>query len=71
MPLTRQRVLTDLAQAAELEEVDPQDELFDLGVDSVRLMSMVQAWSQHREVTFRQVAACRTVAEVIDLLDAT
>lgn len=45
-PLTADTVLGDLASAVGLEagDVDPDDTLFDLGIDSVRLMGLLERW---------------------------
>lgn len=47
-PLTFERMRADIARAIheEPENVGPHDNLLDLGLDSMRAMSLVLAWSE-------------------------
>lgn len=65
--LTAGDVLADLAAAARLptHEIDGQDTLFDLGIDSVRLMSLVERWRRAgADIEFSELAENPTVAGV-------
>jgi len=71
-PLTTGSVLRDLATAAGLEvgDVDRDEPLDGLGVDSIRLMSLVDRWrTAGTDVSFPQIASARTVDDVLRLLD--
>ncbi|WP_127842795.1 isochorismatase family protein [Actinomyces wuliandei] len=66
--------------AAQLEEttstpadsITPDSELPSIGVDSVRLMMLTEAWSTLEvEVDFTDMVQCRTVADLADLLETT
>lgn len=45
-PLTRQRVLAEIADLLEtdVDELDAQENLVDAGLDSIRIMSLVERW---------------------------
>ena len=47
-PLTLEKMRADIAQAVDLEPSDlgDHDNIYDLGLDSMRLMSLVLAWSE-------------------------
>ncbi|GAA1514668.1 phosphopantetheine-binding protein [Nocardioides humi] len=65
--LTADGVLADLAAAARLEihEIDGEDTLFDLGIDSVRLMALVERWrGAGADIEFSELAENPTVAGV-------
>lgn len=67
----RASVLHDLATAAGLDpdEIEPDEDLLGLGVDSVRLMRLVERWREAgQDVTFADVAACATVDEALHLV---
>lgn len=69
----RESVLQDLATAAGLDadEIEPDEDLLGLGVDSVRLMRLVERWrAAGKDVTFADVAACATVDEALRLVAA-
>jgi len=71
--LTEDAVLADLASTAGLDvaEIDRDEELDGLGVDSLRLMALVDRWrSAGADVSFPQIAAARTVADALDVLVA-
>ncbi|GAB3458179.1 phosphopantetheine-binding protein [Kineococcus endophyticus] len=73
-PLTVETVLSDLAAAAGLprEEVLREDPLDDLGVDSIRLMALVDRWrSAGADVSFPHLAAARTVEDALAVLALT
>ncbi|MEZ0493457.1 phosphopantetheine-binding protein [Kineococcus sp. TBRC 1896] len=73
-PLTVEAVLSDLASAAGLprEEVAREDPLDDLGVDSIRLMALVDRWRRAgADVSFPRIAAARTVEDVLIVLVPT
>lgn len=58
----------DLAEAAGLavSDVEPDEDLFGLGIDSVRLMSLVEVWRDRgADVAFEDIAACPTVADAV------
>ncbi|AYD90392.1 isochorismatase family protein [Actinomyces lilanjuaniae] len=66
--------------AAQLEEttstpadgITPDSELPSIGVDSVRMMMLTEAWSTlEAEVDFTDMVQCRTVADLADLLETT
>lgn len=66
-------VLVDLATAARLrpDEIDGEDTIFDLGIDSVRLMALVERWrEQGADVDFADLARNPTVIETQALLAA-
>jgi len=48
MTLTLDRLRTDVAEVLDMapEEIAPQDNLFDLGLDSMRLMALVMRWQE-------------------------
>lgn len=64
-------VLGDLAVASDLprEEIATDEDLLGLGIDSVRLMHLVEAWrAAGADVDFADVAACVSVGDALDLL---
>ncbi|MGO2660145.1 phosphopantetheine-binding protein [Mycetocola reblochoni] len=64
-------VLEQLRLASGLDSVDPAEELFDLGIDSVRLMRLTEGWRAERpSLDFAAVAGAGTVAELLDVLGA-
>ncbi|RZT85870.1 aryl carrier-like protein [Pseudonocardia sediminis] len=44
--LTQERIRTDVAELLDCppEDIGPEDDLFDLGLDSVRIMSLIERW---------------------------
>ncbi len=71
MASNRDQVLMDLARAAALsvDEIDPDEELLGLGVDSVRLMRLVERWRESgADLSFADVAACATVDDAVTLV---
>lgn len=71
MSLTRSTVLAELAAAAQLPAVDPADDLFDLGIDSVRLMALVRGWRDEvPALAFEDAASAGSVAELLRVLNA-
>ena len=70
--ITRESVLKQLREIAEIEQIDLDDEMFDIGVDSVRLMRLSEIWRRSRpHLDFAEVAGARTVSELLVVLDAT
>lgn len=68
---SRDDVLTDLAAAADLpvDDISPEEDFAGLGIDSVRLMRLLDQWrSAGIDVSFADLAGCRTVAEALDLV---
>ena len=45
-PLTRDRIVDDIAEVLQLDASDIRDEtnVLDIGLDSVRLMSLIERW---------------------------
>ncbi|NAZ17018.1 hypothetical protein GT020_13230 [Glutamicibacter soli] len=72
--LTEARILADLSACAGLpaDEVEPGDALADLGIDSIRLMGLVETWrAAGASVDFPRLAASENVeALVATVLDA-
>ena len=67
-PPTRQELLADLASTAGLsvEDIDPGEDFAGLGIDSIRLMRLVDHWRRAGlAVTFAELAACESVAQVL------
>ncbi|WP_431280755.1 phosphopantetheine-binding protein [Humitalea sp. 24SJ18S-53] len=48
-PMTRERMRADLARALRMapEELEDDDNLIDLGLDSMRAMTLLTRWSEH------------------------
>lgn len=68
----RTEVVAELATALEVtaDEIGEEDDLFDLGLDSIRLMSLVEAFrARGATVNFAELAECRTLREVLALLE--
>jgi bifunctional isochorismate lyase/aryl carrier protein len=66
--ITRGSLRSDVAAALELplEELQDEDNVFELGLDSIRLMSLVEALrAQGASVTFQELAECRSVNEML------
>ncbi|MGO2052374.1 phosphopantetheine-binding protein [Glutamicibacter sp. 287] len=72
--LTEARIRADLGACAGLsaDEVEPGDALADLGIDSIRLMNLVELWrAAGANVDFPRLAASEHVeALVAAVLDA-
>ncbi len=73
--LTEAAILADLAASTglPLEEIEPDDALADLGLDSIRLMNLVETWrAAGAGVDFPRLAASQNVetlvATVLDTL---
>lgn len=51
MSLTQDKMRADIAEALEIapEEITAEANLFDLGLDSMRLMSLVMGWQDEAE----------------------
>ncbi len=51
MSLTQEKMRADIAEALEIapEEITAEANLFDLGLDSMRLMSLVMTWQDEAE----------------------
>ncbi len=63
--------VTDLARAAgiEVSEIDLDEDLLGLGVDSVRLMALLDGWrGRGIDVSFPDIAGAATVREAVTLL---
>lgn len=70
--ITRTTVLDQLRETAGIDLIELDDELFDLGIDSVRLMRLTDAWRQERpHLDFAEIAGARTIADLLAILDAT
>ncbi|GAA3688704.1 hypothetical protein GCM10023081_27550 [Arthrobacter ginkgonis] len=68
---TREGILAALADTAglDLEELEPGDRLMDLGIDSIRLMALVDAWRQDGlPVDFSRLAAAEDLDEFVALV---
>ena len=71
--LTPEQARSDLAAAAGIEAhlLDASTDVVGLGIDSVRLMGLVDRWqAEGVEIRFPDLAACSTVGEVVDLVSA-
>ncbi|EME20384.1 phosphopantetheine-binding protein [Rhodococcus triatomae] len=71
--LTRDRMRTDLAAMLELptDELTDESSLLDLGLDSVRLMSLVERWrSEGAVVDFVDLASDPRLGAWFEVLDA-
>lgn len=72
--LTEARILADLSACAGLlaEEVELGDALADLGIDSIRLMNLVETWrAAGANVDFPRLAASENIEALIaTVLDA-
>jgi L-ornithine N5-monooxygenase len=69
---TVQRVRAEAAHilAEPVEDIDPAEDLFDRGMDSVRMMSLMERWrSAGAEVDFADLAEQPTVNAWVDLLN--
>lgn len=72
MSLTRQRVLTDIAGLLEVEvsELESDENLVDAGLDSIRIMSLVEQWQQAgSQVGFVDLAENPTLAQWLAVLN--
>ncbi|MBD8019903.1 phosphopantetheine-binding protein [Brevibacterium gallinarum] len=70
IPLNRAEVLAQLSEAADGEPVTGADEIFDLGIDSIRLMRLTDRWRTVRpDLDFADIATARTVDDLLDVLD--
>ncbi|GAA1407026.1 hypothetical protein AUR04nite_04340 [Glutamicibacter uratoxydans] len=66
--LTEARIFAELATCAGLpvDEVEPGDALADLGIDSIRLMSLVNSWrAAGAAVDFPRLAASESVEALV------
>ena len=64
-------VLADLAASAGLSpaDIDPDEDFLGLGIDSVRLMRLLDSWrAAGARVEFADLAACPTVSDAVDLI---
>ncbi|MFB9777721.1 phosphopantetheine-binding protein [Brevibacterium otitidis] len=69
--LDRKTILTQLSEAADGEPVAGADEIFDLGIDSIRLMRLADRWRAARpDLDFGDIVAARTVDDLLEVLDA-
>ena len=69
--LDRRTILTQLSEAADGETVAGADEIFDLGIDSIRLMRLADRWRAARpDLDFGGIVAARTVDDLLEVLDA-
>ncbi|WP_240519671.1 phosphopantetheine-binding protein [Amycolatopsis antarctica] len=70
-PLTRDRVLDDIAELLEIDraELEPEDNLVDEGLDSIRIMSLVERWNAAgANVGFVDLAERPTLADWLRVL---
>ncbi|MFD5621548.1 phosphopantetheine-binding protein [Streptomyces yangpuensis] len=68
------RLLQDVADVlcAEPEEIDPDENLLDQGLDSIRLMSLVSRWrTEGAQIAFVDLAERPTLREWTELLAPT
>ncbi|MFE1898952.1 phosphopantetheine-binding protein [Streptomyces yangpuensis] len=68
------RLLQDVADVlcAEPEEIDPDENLLDQGLDSIRLMSLVSRWrTEGAQIAFVDLAERPTLREWAELLAPT
>jgi bifunctional isochorismate lyase/aryl carrier protein len=71
LPLSSDAVRALIAETLELPVADlgEEDDLFDLGLDSIRLMTLVEAFRGHgATASFEELAECRTLRAVSALL---
>ncbi|UYP19564.1 phosphopantetheine-binding protein [Rhodococcus sp. Z13] len=71
--LTRETILADIARilAVEPDELDPAASLVDQGLDSVRLMALVEQWrSAGVDVDFVDLASSADLEQWVALLQA-
>lgn len=73
-PLTREQVLTDLAETLDLEEdvrtLDENTDLVSLGLDSIRMMHLMVLWRRHGvDVTLQELSANPTLSNWWAALD--
>lgn len=64
--ITKDRMLADIARAMEMpsDEIGDDDNLFDLGLDSMRLMDLLQQWeSAGLKVDFSRFYEIATLRE--------
>lgn len=64
-------VLADLAASAGLSprEIEPDEDFLGLGIDSVRLMRLLDSWrAAGVRVEFADLAACPTVSDAVALI---
>ena len=69
----RAEVLADLAAAAGIapEQIEADEDFLGLGIDSVRLMRLVDGWqARGATVRFPDLAACATVGDALDAVAA-
>lgn len=69
--LDRPSVLASIAAAAGtgVDDIALEESLLDLGIDSVRLMRLVDTWRSHgAHVSFADLAATETVQDALDLV---
>ncbi|MFD4467428.1 phosphopantetheine-binding protein [Rhodococcus sp. NPDC058505] len=72
--LTRDRVIADLAALLDLpaDELTDEADLLDLGLDSVRLMSLVERWrSEGAVVDFVDLASDPQLGAWVEVLGAS
>ncbi|MFF7297144.1 phosphopantetheine-binding protein [Streptomyces sp. NPDC008265] len=70
-PFGLDRLIQDVADVlcAEPEEIDPDENLLDQGLDSIRLMSLVSRWrTEGAQIAFVDLAERPTLREWADLL---
>ncbi|MFC9811354.1 phosphopantetheine-binding protein [Streptomyces virginiae] len=73
-PFGLDRLLQDVADVlcAEPEEIDPDENLLDQGLDSIRLMSLVSRWrTEGAQIAFVDLAERPTLREWAELLAPT
>ncbi|MFJ7777540.1 phosphopantetheine-binding protein [Streptomyces yangpuensis] len=73
-PFGLDRLLQDVADVlcAEPEEIDPDENLLDQGLDSIRLMSLVSRWrTEGAQIAFVDLAERPTLREWAGLLAPT
>lgn len=66
MSMTYDKMRRDIAEALELsaDEIGPEDNLFDAGLDSMRLMGLVMAWQDEGiELDYGALWEYRTLSE--------
>lgn len=67
-----ERLLRDVAEVSSVavDDIDVQADLADLGLDSIRLMAVIEAWSERFDVDPDpgEIASCTTLAQLIATL---
>lgn len=69
-PFNHTEILDQLSAATNGETVTETDEIFELGIDSIRLMRLTDQWRSSRpDLDFAEVAGARTVGDLLKTLE--